>query len=258
MAGLTPSFIEIAVPVTAALLYAFIWVASRNLSRAGKILARLVPLGFLVPAMIYFATLSGSRMDVTSQAPPAGSAPQVEAHREEDGRRMAAVEEQRRAAEAAARQRAEAEAQRRAAEEAQAKAERSSRPTAPPPPPPATEPPAATPPPPARSAEAPPTRSATPEPPAPPPGVPAQPEGDWDVVPVFYGTDRVRKERSQAHQPTPPSAPAGSSSVARWSRCPSRTRCPTSSARSPSACPSPTSPSTSRRRTPSSTSPSRS
>ncbi len=197
MAGLTPSFIEIAVPVTAALLYAFIWVASRNLSRAGKILARLVPLGFLVPAMIYFATLSGSRMDVTSQAPPAGSAPQAEARREEDGRRMAAVEEQRRAAEAAARQRAEADAQRRAAEEAQAKAERSSRPTAPPPPPPATEPPAATPPPTARSAEAPPTRSATPEPPAPPPGVPAQPEGEWDVVPVFYGTDRVRKEEAK-------------------------------------------------------------
>ncbi len=29
---------------------------------------------------------------------------------------------------------------------------------------------------------------------SPPPGVPAQPETDWDVVPVFYGTDRVHKD----------------------------------------------------------------
>src|SRR5436309_3518296 len=29
---------------------------------------------------------------------------------------------------------------------------------------------------------------------APPPGVPAQPESDWDLVPVFYGTDRVHKD----------------------------------------------------------------
>jgi len=29
---------------------------------------------------------------------------------------------------------------------------------------------------------------------APPPGAPAASEADWDVVPVFYGTDRVRKE----------------------------------------------------------------
>jgi esterase/lipase superfamily enzyme len=28
----------------------------------------------------------------------------------------------------------------------------------------------------------------------PPPGVPAAPEAEWDVVPVFYGTDRARKE----------------------------------------------------------------
>ena len=28
----------------------------------------------------------------------------------------------------------------------------------------------------------------------PPPGVPAAAEGEWDVVPVFYGTDRARKD----------------------------------------------------------------
>ena len=31
-------------------------------------------------------------------------------------------------------------------------------------------------------------------PPAPPPGVAAQPEGAWDIVPVYYGTDRQRAE----------------------------------------------------------------
>ena len=84
------------------------------------------------------------------------------------------------------------------------------------------------------------------------------PPADWDVVPVFYGTDRVRKQQEPSASPTPATAPGGSSSAAPSSRCPSRTRCPTSSARSPSASPSPTSPSTSRPRTPSSTSPSRS
>ena len=190
-------FIEIAVPVTAALLYAFIWVASRNLSRAGKILARLVPLGFLVPAMIYFATLSGSRMDVTSQAPPAGSAPQVEAHREEDGRRWP-----RSRSSVARRRRRHGRGRRptlsrRAAEEAQAKARALLAPHSPT---------AAS----SRNGAAssrsaadrafgrgarrdPPLRSRRRR----RTGVPAQPESEWDVVPVFYGTDRARKEEAK-------------------------------------------------------------
>jgi len=73
--------------------------------------------------------------------------------------------------------RAELEAQRRAAEEAHAKSEQAERSR------PATETPQ--------------PRSTAPEPTAPPPGVPAQPESEWDVVPVFYGTDRDRKEEAK-------------------------------------------------------------
>jgi esterase/lipase superfamily enzyme len=224
MAELSPASVEIAIPVMGALIYAFIWFATRNMSRAAKILARVVPLGLIVPVMIY---LSGSNRlamapkpttapRIESQAPPAqpkatrnGAGDTAEAERG----RTAEVEEQRQRAVEDARRRAEAEVQQRATQVARAKAEQAerarqsaeaptARPTAPPaPPPPVTEPAPAAPPP--TSAEGPTTRSAKSEPPtagsgapspAPPPGVPAQPEGDWDVVPVFYGTDRVRKD----------------------------------------------------------------
>ena len=68
----------------------------------------------------------------------------------------------------------------------------------------------------ARSAEAPPARSATPEPPAPPPGVPAparRPTGMWcrsSMAPIACA------RTSPSASPTPPSARAGSSSAARW------------------------------------------
>jgi len=228
MADFSPASVEIAILAAGALIYAFIWFATRNLSRAAQILARVVPLGLVIPVMIYVSGQSGSRQDmasrpptppsVESQAPPAeqratrnGAGDAADAER----RRAAEAEEQSRAAESA-RQRAEAEAQRRAAEEARAKAEQGERakqsaevptaqsPAPPPPPPPAAEPAPAAPPPTPRSAEAPnKPRSVRPEPPtggsgapspAPPPGVPAQPESDWDVVPVFYGTDRVHKD----------------------------------------------------------------
>ena len=204
MAELTPAGIEIAMLVAGALLYAFIWFATRNLSRVAKILARLAPLGLIVPVMIYLSALSGSRMDVTSKAPPVESqAPQMQqeeiARREEERRRTAAAEAQRRAAEA---ERVRSEQAAGARQSAEAPRPPSAVPPPPPPPPPAAEPAPAAPPP--LTAEAPKTRSARPEPPpsggsgapspAPPPGVPAQPESDWDVVPVFYGTDRVHKD----------------------------------------------------------------
>src|SRR5262245_13025407 len=129
MGGIAPSFLELAVPITAALIYAFIWVASRNFSRVGKILARLVPLGFILPMIVYLASITGSKLETTARAPTSAppaerSAPQMQeeaARREEDRRRMAAVEERRVAQEA--QRRAEMEAQRRAAEEARAKSE---------------------------------------------------------------------------------------------------------------------------------------
>jgi esterase/lipase superfamily enzyme len=182
-----------AIPIAGALIYAFIWFATRNLSRVAKILARVVPLGLIVPVMVY---LSGSSR--LAMAPRPAPPPNVESQ-----------------APTAERQRVEAEARQRAAEEARANAEQAerarqsaevptARPTTPPaPPPPAAEPAPAAPPPAPGTTEGPKTRSARPEPPtgdsrgpspAPPPGVPAQPEGNWDVVPVFYGTDRVRKD----------------------------------------------------------------
>lgn len=186
MAGLSPVSIEIAVLAAGVVIYACIWFATRNMSRAAKILARVVPLGLVVPVMIY---LSGLRMAtapmtaprVESRAPPAESRG-VEAER----RGAAAVEaEQRRAAEEA-QQRAEAEARRRAAEEASARARQSSESAARPTPPPAQPPPI--------SERPPPPPAEQPAKAEPPPGVPAQPESDWDVVPVFYGTDRVHKD----------------------------------------------------------------
>jgi esterase/lipase superfamily enzyme len=216
MAELSPTGVEIAILVAGALLYAFIWVATRNLSRAAKILARVAPLGLIVPVMIYLAGLSASKLDIASKAPSAGppveSQPSREYRTERDSSAATAEAEQQRRAAEEARQRAEAEAQRRAAEEARAKAEQSAgarqsaeapQPRSAAPPPAAEPPPVAERPPVARSAP-PTTRSARPEPPpsggsgapspAPPPGVPAQPESDWDVVPVFYGTDRVQKD----------------------------------------------------------------
>jgi esterase/lipase superfamily enzyme len=215
MAELSPASIEIAILLAGALIYAFIWFATRNLSRAAKILARVVPLGLVIPVMIYMSGTNRLAMapspvpgpTVENQAPARNGAGETA----EAERRRAEAEEQRRAAENA-RQRAEAEAQQRVAEEARAKVEQAERarqsaevPTArsTAPPPPIAEPAPAAPPPTPRSAGAPTSRSARPEPPtggsgapspAPPPGVPAQPESDWDVVPVFYGTDRVHKD----------------------------------------------------------------
>jgi esterase/lipase superfamily enzyme len=204
MADLSPESVEIAILAAGVLIYAVIWFATRNLSRVAKILARVVPLGLVVPAMIYVSSASRMAMaprtatapSVESQAPPAeqratrnGPSDAAEAER-----RRTEAEEQKRAAEYA-RQKAEAEARRRAAEEASARS------TAQPPSPPAAQPPPVAEGPTPRSTEAHKPRSTRPEPPTgesgapgPAPGVPAQPEADWDVVPVFYGTDRVRKD----------------------------------------------------------------
>src|SRR5438128_1431381 len=193
MADFSPASVEVAVLVAGALIYALIWFATRNLSRVAQILARVVPLGLVVPVMSYVSGTTSKHATapyVESQAPP------VQQQARRDGPGDTAEAERQRAA--------EAEAQRRAAEEARARQSAevpTARPTAPSPP--GAEPAPVAPPPTSRSAEAPKARSARPEPPtggsgapspAPPPGVPAQPESDWDVVPVFYGTDRVHKD----------------------------------------------------------------
>jgi esterase/lipase superfamily enzyme len=222
MVQLSPPSPEIVVLIAGLVLYVFIWFATRNLSRVGKILARLAPLGLVIPAMVYLSSLSGTRLGGAPMAPTKSQPPQAErgsdraekdrpgssstaepqdrerqeaAGREEASRRVAMAEEALRRAQAEARRRAEqAEGARRSAEVPPAGSQAPSAPsTAEPPPAPGLSEPS----PPAAAAprtgrpEFPPAGPASP---APPPGVAAQPEGAWDVVPVFYGTDRVRKE----------------------------------------------------------------
>jgi esterase/lipase superfamily enzyme len=222
MVQLSPPSPEIVVLIAGLVFYVFIWFATRNLSRVGKILARLAPLGLVIPAMVYLSSLSGTRLGGAPMAPTTSQPPQAErgsdraekdrpgsssaaepqdrerqeaAGREEASRRVAMAEEALRRAQAEARRRAEqAEGARRSAEVPPAGSQAPSAPsTAEPPPAPGLSEPS----PPAAAAprtgrpELPPAGPASP---APPPGVAAQPEGAWDVVPVFYGTDRVRKE----------------------------------------------------------------
>jgi hypothetical protein len=72
MAELLPAGVEIAIPVAGALLYACIWFATRNLSRAAKILGRVAPLGLIAPVTLYLSGLHGSgRPDITSMPAPA-------------------------------------------------------------------------------------------------------------------------------------------------------------------------------------------
>ena len=239
MIELLSAHADIAIIVAAGLVYGFIWFATRNLSRLAKIMARLAPLGLVIPMMLYLSSVphmreapksAGAPRPVERQATePRREADPAEARRAEEAR----AEAERRVAEARARQEAEAKraaevAERASREEraaAKATEERarveSERPpaaerapsqaegrrlgTAPPPvasapPPPAAtdaptprgQPPAAA----TRSARPAPPPAAAPPAPAqpPPPGAASQPEKDWDVVPVFYGTDRARKD----------------------------------------------------------------
>jgi len=202
MAELSPPSPQIVVLIAGVVLYVFIWFATRNLSRVGKILARLAPLGLVIPAMVYLSSLSDTRPAGAPMAPTTSQAPQVDrpgsgaakpqdreqqesAGREEAKRRLAMAEAAQRRAQAEARGSAEqAQGAPRSAEAPPAGAQAPDPPTAQPQPPALSEasPPAAVPP-----------GGASP---APPPGVAAQPEGAWDVVPVFYGTDRLRSEEA--------------------------------------------------------------
>ena len=75
MAELSPAVIGIAIPVVGALIYAFIWFATRNLSRAAKILARAAPLGLIIPVMVYLSAVPTSRPQMASRAPTAAAPP---------------------------------------------------------------------------------------------------------------------------------------------------------------------------------------
>ena len=151
MGQFSPAAINIIVLAVALLLYGLVWYATRNMSRFAQVLARLSPVGLVIPAMVYVSALTTGMVGKEAAKPV--QEPIVESS--EKGRPI-------------------------------------SRPSAP-----ETEP---------VQKPAGPTRTET-EPAQKPeaPGAPereAQPEQtevkktDWDLVPVFYGTDRDRVDQS--------------------------------------------------------------
>jgi esterase/lipase superfamily enzyme len=170
MGELSPLGLYLAAFAGALLLYAFIWFATRSLPRMAQILARVAPLALILPALLYVSSL-GTREELESAARRA-TAPESRAPAARNGTAPAAGQEPR-VAEAPP-------------------APRSAPPKAAPPPESAPPLQAAPPPTAALQATDDAARSA-----APPPGAPSGSEGEWDVVPVFYGTDRVRKEEAK-------------------------------------------------------------
>jgi esterase/lipase superfamily enzyme len=181
MAELPSNLWDIAAPAVAGLLYAILWYATRNLPRSVKIAARVVPLLIVVPAMLYL-TLGMPMQRMNERLSTGARQPEAAGPR---------------GADSAARRDELAPAKR---------FDYSPGPSAPPPAG-GSSPDR----PPAQSAEAPQRPSPPADAPvaarkapsadgestkggAPPPGVPATKETHWDVVPVFFGTDRIRKD----------------------------------------------------------------
>jgi esterase/lipase superfamily enzyme len=170
MGEISPAAVNIAILTAGLFLYALIWYLTRGLPRFAKVLARLLPLGLVLPAMLILSEQHRSPTRELATAPPPSS-------------RI---------------QRSPPAAQ---APPSEPKSSAAPPAPAPPPPPvsqpaprslPATDAPAPQPTPaPGTESEKEATRSLA----GPPPGSPTQPEGDWDVVPVFYGTDRARKDQ---------------------------------------------------------------
>jgi len=164
MRELSPAAINIAILAGGLFLYALIWYLTRGLPRFAKVLARLLPLGLVLPAMILLSDHNSPlRTRVATAPPPPAARPEPPPA---------------------------------SAPPATAPTTSAPAPASPPPPPvaqpaapsaPATDsaPPAAP-----TGAEKGQSRSFG----GPPPGVPAQSQDEWDVVPVLYGTDRTRKD----------------------------------------------------------------
>ena len=170
MGEFSPAAVNIAILAAGLLLYALIWYLTSGLPRLAKMLARLLPLGLVLPALLLLSEQNRSPHSELATAPPppaarngtplVGSAPPAEPKT-----------------------------------------------SAAPPSAPATLPPPVSQPAPrslpAMEAPAPPPVPTTPKDAdkgtrsvgGPPPGTPAASEGDWDVVPVFYGTDRARQDQ---------------------------------------------------------------
>lgn len=175
MATLPSTMPEWAIPAAFGLIYAIIWFFTRRTAWWIKLVVRGVPLVLMVLAMVYLTVGLPIRSERTVQSTPPADVGTPTPQPVEQGERQAEAK----------------------------------KPEAAPPPPPATAPappatestPSPAPQPPVVT-RAPATRA---QPPAegesdkggPVPGVPAAEQGDWDVVPVFYGTDRARKDEAK-------------------------------------------------------------
>lgn len=221
----SPTGVAIAILVAAGVAYAFLWTASRSASRFGKVIVRLLPLALLLPILLYVMTLhrapmqQGNREAAAPRAPapqrieplpppdtaakPGAPAPSrteqaAESAKPKPGERVGAEDTSPDARKKAKRSRTEEEA-------AQPEQPTESvKPEEPAPRPVETAKPSQPPAPPAAEARRPRVGAAPPAPSqpgsgggGPPPGVPAQPQTDWDVVPVFYGTDRVQTHEAK-------------------------------------------------------------
>lgn len=161
MGSLPPLAVDAALVVAALLTYALIWYVTAGLSRLAQILARVMPLVLIAPIIILLQPLQSIKKP---RPPVTASEPATEAARPPPARK--------------------AESPSRSADVPPPPSSKAPQPPAPPPAQPAEKAPSAAPPP---------SRADTsPGPRATDLRTPAR-DTDWDIVPVFYGTDRGRK-----------------------------------------------------------------
>jgi hypothetical protein len=145
MGQFSPAAINMIVLAVALILYGLVWYATRNMSRFAQVLARLSPVGLVIPAMIYVSALTTSMIGKETAKP--AREPIIETA--EKGRPMP----------------------RRSAPEAE----------------------------PVESLQVRPAKRACPETEEQtgPEREAETKQTDWDVVPVFYGTDRDRADQAK-------------------------------------------------------------
>ena len=73
MASVPPTVLEFGIPAAGGLLYALIWYATRGLPGFARMLARIVPLLIIVPAVLYLSFGMPLQRDRVSQSPPVAS-----------------------------------------------------------------------------------------------------------------------------------------------------------------------------------------
>jgi esterase/lipase superfamily enzyme len=151
MGQFSPAAINIIVLAVALLLYGLVWFATRNMSRFAQVLARLSPVGLVIPAMIYVSALTSHMVGKEAARPV--QKPIVESA--EKGRPMPRTSAP------------ETEPAQKPAGPARPEAGPAQK---------SEEPPA-----PEREAESKETEAK---------------QTDWDIVPVFYGTDRDRADQA--------------------------------------------------------------